>query len=412
MKNIENYLKCMANSDQIMLEKSFIQGEKAMQVVTLLHKMIQNSCPFIHAKRISSLFSAVDSLLSNGKNTLTSLGRHLKGKAKVKNKIKQIDRLLGNPYIAHERIDYYQTIATSVIGSRKEITVLIDWSPCGNKNNHILRASLASKQRSITLYEEVYPEKKLNTYSAHKKFIKNLSKLIPKDVKVLIVTDAGFQTDWFKLILSHKWDFEGRIRGTHLYSLDNGSNWDTCTSLYKKATNKAKYIGKTFLTKKNKLVCEMYLYKGKVKNKKHTKSKGKSKYKKMHKIPWLLVTSIPAKDKKASWIVKQYKKRMQIELEFRSSKNSKLGLGLNETKTLNPKRLEVLLLIGALAMFALWLIGMYAENEKLHYDYQANTIKSYRVLSLIFLGMQILTHNPKMINRQNLMKTLKLSWDY
>jgi len=395
--------------------KCHILGEKAMQVVTLLHKVIKKSCPFIHSKRLTSLLSAADSLLNHGKLTLSSLGRHLKGKAKVKNKIKKIDRLIGNPYVMHERIDYYKTIAINTIGNRKEITIIVDWSPCANRNNHILRASLASKQRSITLYEEVYPENKQNTYKAHKKFLKNLKNIIPKDINVLIVTDAGFHTDWFKLVLSHKWNFEGRIRNNHQYSIDDGENWNKCKSLYKNATNKIKYIGKVLLTKKTKLLCEMYLYKEiSLKHKKYKRTGGNNvkRYKRVHKEPWLLVTSLLNKDKKGYWIVKQYRLRMKIELEFRSNKNSKLGLGLNETGTLNPKRLEILLLIGALAMFSLWLIGLYAEKEKMQYFYQANTIKNRRVLSLIFLGLQIMMHNPKSINRQKLMKSLKLSWEH
>ncbi len=121
-------------------------GDKAMQVVELLHKAIKKSCPFIHSKRLSCLLNAADSLLNNGKLTLTSLGRHLSGKAKVKHKIK------------NERIYYYKVMSTHVIGNRKEIIVIVDWSACGNRNNHILRASLALRHRTVTLYDEVYLE--------------------------------------------------------------------------------------------------------------------------------------------------------------------------------------------------------------------------------------------------------------
>ena len=153
-------------------------GDKAMEVVALLHKAIKKSYPFIHSKRLSCLLNAADSLLNNGKLTLTSLGRHLSGKAKVKHKIKKIDRLLGNDKIKNERFDFYKIMSIYAIGSRKEITVIVDWSACGNHNNHILRASLALKHKTVTLYDEVYPEKEQNTYKAHKNFLKNLKKII------------------------------------------------------------------------------------------------------------------------------------------------------------------------------------------------------------------------------------------
>jgi hypothetical protein len=65
--------------------------------------------------------------------------------------------------------------------------------------------------------------------------------------------------------------------------------------------------------------------------------------------------------------------------------------------TKNAERLQLLLLIGHLAIFILWLIGLAAELKNLHYDYQANTIKKRRVLSLVFLGLQIIRHQSSII---------------
>jgi hypothetical protein len=49
-----------------------------------------------HKYRQSALIDATVALINGASLTLTSIGRFLPGRAQVKNKIKRIDRLLGN----------------------------------------------------------------------------------------------------------------------------------------------------------------------------------------------------------------------------------------------------------------------------------------------------------------------------
>lgn len=51
--------------------------------------------PF-HKNRQNALLDATLALINGASLTLTSLGRYLPGAAQVKNKIKRVDRLLGN----------------------------------------------------------------------------------------------------------------------------------------------------------------------------------------------------------------------------------------------------------------------------------------------------------------------------
>lgn len=383
-----------------------------MHVPQLLHTTLKKSLPNMHSQRLSSLLDVANSLLHHGKLALSSLGRHMPSKAKVKHKIKKVDRLLGNGQLRCERIGIYRSLAHQAIGAKKRITVLVDWSPCAQNDNQLLKASLALAHRSVTLYEEVHPIKKLGKYAVHKAFLAALKKVLPSDVEVLIITDSGFRTEWFDLVFKQGWHFEGRIRTNMNYSKNKGKSWLSCRALYKQATDKVKYIGKVWLTKGRKYSCEMYLYKEKPskKIKRNYKRKGGKTieaYRKAYKDPWLLVTSLPHTKNKEKWVVEQYRLRMKIEHEFRDTKDSKWGIGFRYTQTLDPKRLEILLLIAAVALFMLWLIGLHAEKNKWQYAYQANTVKSYRVLSLVFLGLQVLTHEPERITEAILSELLR-----
>ncbi len=394
-----------------------------MRVVQLLHKHLKESLPQIHLKRLNSLIKTSSSLLTTAHLSLTSLGRHTQGLAQVKNKIKMVDRLLGNQKLYSEKRDIYQATAAMAIGSLRMIDILVDWSSVGNHENHMLRASLALEGRSITLYQEVHPEKKLGNYKVHQQFLNTLQKILSDHCHPTIITDAGFRTEWFELVAKKGWDFEGRVLAKMKYTLEDKIRWKYCKTLYKDATDTPKYIGKILLSKGRSLPCEMYLYseslnqeskktKPKTKRKrKITSGKDDKQYKKKYKTPWLLVTSKPHKRNSAKKVVRRYSRRMKVEHDFRDTKDPKWGIGLRETLTRNPKRLEILLLIGMLALVMLWLMGLAAEMKELQYQFQANTIRNRRVLSLIFLGRQVIEHALDEIKTIDILNAMEIAME-
>jgi hypothetical protein len=69
--------------------------------------------------------------------------------------------------------------------------------------------------------------------------------------------------------------------------------------------------------------------------------------------PWLLAVSPNLSTLTHKAAVTIYSGRMQIEQTFRDIKNHRWGLGLSHSPTRLPNRLASLLLIGALACYAL-----------------------------------------------------------
>ena len=80
---------------------------------------------------------------------------------------------------------------------------------------------------------------------------------------------------------------------------------------------------------------------------------------------------------------------MQIEEAFRDLKSHKYGFGFEDAYSRSNKRIEILLLIAMLASFIAYLIGYIAEIKNLQFQFQANSIRKHRVLSLFFLGCQV-----------------------
>ena len=363
-----------------------------MQHSVLLHNILQESCAVKHKVRLKGLMAAVESVMIGANLSLTSLGRNMRKDIQPGSRINEIDYLLGNGHLLNERSAIYSTLNRWMIRKEKILYIVVDWSSIVAHKEHLLRASLLRKGRCVTVYEEIFPEKKLGTGEAHQRFLTNLKSVLPEGVEVCIIVDAGFKTDFFVQVQAASWDYIARVLSNMHYKQDD--KWEPCTNLYEKATAEAQAVGPVILAKSNKVDSHLYLYKNlkEVSDKDVTIQKRKIKYGKKEKEyrnaakkPWLIASSMKIS---ANKIMAIYKKRMKIEHDFRDTKDPKWGLGVRESRSKDPTRIILQLLIGFLAAFLLWLIGLCLEKKKLHFHFQANSIKHKRVLSLIFLALE------------------------
>ena len=312
-----------------------------------------------------------------------------------------MDRLLGNKHLYQEREPIYTYIARKLLNDVHQPVIIVDWSELTEDQAfHLLRASLPIGGRTLTLHEEVHPRKNLFNRKLHKKFLLSLKALLPENCCPIIVTDAGFRGTWFEMLNHLQWDYVGRVRNRTLIAESGREHWNACKTLYDKATCQAKYLGYYQLNRSKPMWGDLYVVKQKSKGRRKRNTDGtltsnarSNKIAKGQREPRLLVTSLGGNAKLAEKIVKIYKTRMQIEEGFRDLKSSRLGLSIKESLTRDKKRLEILLLIGMLGIFVIWQVGTLAELKKLQLRYQSNTQKNRRVLSVFYLGCQLVKQN-------------------
>ena len=373
-----------------------------MHATQLLHKSFKKSCPKIHDTRLNSLFSAVDNLLLGRRLTLTSLGRSAPGESQVKNKIKKVDRLLGNHHIHMELIDCYSAMAHKLIANKLHPIIIVDWATVDNRDKfHVLKATLAYEGRGITIYDQVEykdrPSKQSN--NSHDQFIDTLFKILPPNCKPIIVTDAAFIAKWFKRIEAHGGYWVGRVRGLVKMRKPDEQTWQTCQAMFTKATVQPTSLGEYILSKKNPLPCQLYIYKEPKKGRTRKnrdgsikKSTAKEDHQRSANEPWLLASNLPKSFNVAKKVVSCYKKRMQIEETFRDIKDPRYGFGIRATLSNCKKRVAVLLLIAAITLLVFGILGHMAYASGVYKHFQANTIRNRRVLSFWYLGQQVYEH--------------------
>lgn len=376
-----------------------------MHVETFIHKILSS---VIHKSRLKLLICVVKAVINSKQLKLTALGRALDLPIQERSGIRKIDRFLGNIFFQKHNICIYQAVINFVIAAKTRPIIIVDWTQLSYNNMYVLRAALATESRAITLYEEVHTKKRENDPQTQRRFLNSLKKLLPFECRPIIVTDAGFRVPWFRDVLNLNWDYVGRVLHRRTCYGDK-MVFKKCTILHKLATSFPKYLGDMILNKKNSLETSFYIIKQKRKGRKHYLSNGlisnedRSRlYAYNNSKPWLLVSSLKRAAKK---VIKIYKRRMTIEESFRDMKSSQYGFGLRENKTIKTERLTVWILLSSLASFIAWIVGRVAESLNLHYQFQANSIKNRRVLSLFYLGCQVIRKKIKIpINFKN--------WDF
>lgn len=385
------------------------EKEELMHVTRFLHKMLS---PVMHLKRLITLKHLVLAAISNKRISVTGLGRSLKSTTQERSNIRRSDRFVGNSKLSKERIEIYRLTSQLLVGTQKRPCIIVDWTSVPNTTHHTLRAALMAKGRALTLYEEVHPEKKLGNAQIQKKFLMTLKKILDKNCQPIIVTDAGFHNNWFTDVITQGWDYIGRVRGKKYYRKIGSKEWNNCKAILSSGSSKPKWIGEVELSRSKPLITHMYQIKKKLKGRKSLNRNGSKKrdhtsleYSRASREAWILASSLSPGYFTAKKVVKIYSKRMQIEEGFRDLKSSEYGFGLEKARSKQIQRIEILLLIAMLASVLAWLTGYIGEKMNLQYQFQANSIKSKRVLSLFFLGCQIIRRKIK-ISIKNMLEAL------
>lgn len=371
-----------------------------MHAYQLCQKYFTETPTTFHGSRKTTIQTLVMSLLGDAQLTLTSLGRHLPGRAYVKHKIKRVDRFLGNWHVHRELpLLYSELLVQPLLTSLDRLVIAVDWSGCCTPDYHVLRASLLYQGRAIPLYNKVVPEALHESEVVQSLLLDELHKMIGDDKTVWIVTDGGFKTPWFTKVRSLGWDYVGRVRG-RIHCQLGEADWQDIKGLHRHVRVQPRYRGAGLLGKTSETQCATHFYtvKQRLQGRHAPRVRypdAERRYQQLQREPWVIVTSLAGGQGLARPLVNLYKKRMQIEQNFRDDKNPRWGFAWRYSRTRDAARISVLCLIASLATLVLWLVGFAAEQLHWQRRFQANTVKDKRVLSYLSLAKQLLRQVPE-----------------
>ncbi len=362
-----------------------------MRATAIVHQALRKSLSSIHKARLKAVFFAVESLVNGGRLSLTAMGRSARGSVAPKHSIKRIDRLLGNPRLHRELETFYRALTQLLLSGHDEPLILVDWTRI-DEQRYSLSAAVPVDGRALPIYWEVHDKSRLGNRHVQMSFLATLTGMVPRRCHPVVVTDAGFGNPWFRAVVDMGWDFVGRLRGRVNLRGDGHRGMRLARSFYAEAGNQPTDMGHCKVGEHRPVKARVVMAKKYKRNplrpiarrRRSDRGRGNKSAVERAKEPWLLATSVT--EGNANAIVRVYAKRMQIEEVYRDAKNHRFGWSFRDAKASTVERYLVLLLIASLGMLALTLIGQAAESKGWHLGYQANTIRSRRVLSLFFLG--------------------------
>lgn len=192
----------------------------------IVQRFVQKRLSLIHAARRELLCAAVSAVMCGHLLSLSRLARGLMGQSTHKAALKRVDRLMGNPRIAQEAEVVGAALLRTFSRGGQRLVIAVDWSAVAPDGAFVeLRAVVtqAGMGRGVTIYQQVYPEKKLGNAAVERALLKKLHGWMPVGVEVIIVTDAGFRRPWFTQVAQLGWSWIGRIRAGVCVSRDRDS---------------------------------------------------------------------------------------------------------------------------------------------------------------------------------------------
>lgn len=343
-----------------------------MRASQVLQKCLPESLGTMHALRVAVLLRSVEALIAGRRLTLTDVARAWPGAQRVRAPLKAFDRLLSNRHLhgAHEQI--HADMARWLLRGTRPV-IVIDWSDLKpDRSWCLLRAAVPVGGRTLPVLDMVFPGKQQGTPSAEKLFLKRLAALMPAHACPILVTDAGFRNPWFREVMALGWDWVGRLRGTTQVKpvavADRKEEWVPCRALHPLANDRPRLLPVMHINRSSPLACCLAVYRKHAKGRKHITRHGtvaRSKLSRQcaarEREPWLIVASLGLAQMSARQLVALYARRMQIESSFRDLKSHRYGHSFEASLTRKGHRLAMLLLVNALASFALWLAGLACE---------------------------------------------------
>ena len=326
--------------------------------------------PAFRDKRLGKTFGdLLEGLIKSSRAGTANIGREVNRAAKLKNKIKCVDRFLGN-----ERIDVPASLAhlvAFVISKlrRPRMYVSIDWTDCNDGLFERLMASANCCGRSLPIYWITVLKEDLanNMTETERKLLRALRQMIPAHIQVVILADRGFaKVELFRLMDKIHLDYIFRTKRDIIVK---SATFNGSLDRFPAPKGTRYNFGQVAFTQEHELPVRLAVF--------HDVGQ---------KDAWFLVTSLAGE---AAALARQYAHRMEIEETFKDLKNVRRGWQLRGLTLSTADRQDRMMLILAVTYAWLTLAGMRVEYRGIARTYMASSTHR-RVLALWRAGLMVL----------------------
>jgi len=350
----------------------FWKGRIAMEPTDAMQWILCVCQPYLRRSQAKTLSVLVISALSIVRVTLAELGRCLAQarQGRAKHAIKRVDRFVGNPRI--EPAEAMRGPVQWLAQPRRRLLVNMDWVDIRNLHCIVLAARI--RGRALPLLWAAYRQEELFRSQNNIEYglLHLLRTMVPASTEVVIVADRGFgraqmgrvcqELGFFYIVRiePNVWIRHPKFTGKLLYlGVRPGRE-----IVLRDATDRKDACGQQHVV----------VYWDADQNE-----------------PWFLMTNLPRLHARRLACI--YGRRMTIEEYFRDSKSLRNGMALRLNLIRDPRRLERLMLVLALAYWLLVALGLHCLKVYPPATWCSNN-RSHEC-SLFTIGRWMLHADPK-----------------
>lgn len=358
-----------------------------MRAIQIVRRLCEPCLASVHESRFNAVIRAVEAITVAQRVSGAAIGRALRG-CTPRHGIKAVDRLLGNPKLTRERHVWFQVLCRSLLRKQRRIVVLIDWTQLRG-DLWALVAAVPFRGRSLPVFAATHDASLVGNREVHLEFLRGLRAVLPSESQLVVVTDGGFRSPFFRACRQMRIDFVIRLRNDRATAAFDYPHRVAFAEIFKKARYFPRCLGKAapYVSSQDSSLVRLVL--GPRPRKALRRHRYRDDYERKRACePWLLATTL--ENETAASIFDLYATRMQVEECFRDSKNGHLGWALRHALTRSTERFNNLLLLLAIAFAAVTLIGAAATAIGMERRLRASSTTK-RVLSLFRVGNLVLS---------------------
>ena len=342
-----------------------------MRAGEVLQTLLAQCWSQLDKRLVRRLLGGIEAMVAGRQVVLMEMARQYPDATHAGAPLKALDRLLSNRRIQALRQKLYGA-ALSRFWSMCPTVIVVDWCTLRRDESlQLLRAALPVGGRALPVWDEVHEGQKLGNPEVHKRFLAKLQALLPGDQPPILISDAGFGVPWFRSAQARGFGCIGRLRGRTLVRPVGEAEWAGVAAFEALQQGRLIDLGLCEISKRHRHRARIVVYKNPPQGRKHYDAKGRvvrggrsRTQARAAREPWVLIVSPTLAHLSDRQIVAHYRRRMQIEESFRDLKSPRHGAALRHSMTRVAARMEVLVMMHALASVAAWLRGQAACRDR------------------------------------------------
>ena len=248
-------------------------------------------------------------------------------------------------------------------GTDKRVAIALDATTLGQKFT-VLAVAIMYRGNFLPVAWAIVPACEKGSWKPHWiELLDLIGKEIPKDWKVIVLTDRGLYAKWlYKAIQKQGWHPFMRINRQGHFRRKGRKQFEPLSNFIKGVGSSFSMRGTCF--KQNSISCTVLI-----------------RWEEGYEDAWIIVTDLPIKEAEAVW----YGLRPWIESGFKSFKRG--GFQWHRTRMEDPKRAERLWLVMAIAM--IWLVSIGTEAEDKNEETRISGLEEYPETVIMGVGGRI-----------------------